>query len=356
MDRWQEWMDYWSQWSWMELMQLGAVVSATVLAIAIVAFIMYRNWRNELVFENWNKKAVFITGCDQGFGFQLALDLDSRGVLVYAGCHSEKGIGRLKPLASKRMRLVEIEVTDANSIRRCKQFIEEDLPFGVGLWGVVNNAGIVRGMVFEFAKLSDYRQVLEVNFFGVLAITAAFLPLVKKERGRIINMVSIMGRCSVAAGPYSCSKYALEAYSDGLRRAMKNFGVGVSVIEPGFFRTGMTDPAFWDKEIERLWHTLPKDMREDYGENYKTQMKDNFLKFVENPPLSYFNTVDMVVADMVHSIMAKRPKDRYVSGIDGIFLYRLTSFVPDWINDFFYTKVMPYPDLAREVKKVNGSL
>lgn len=85
------------------------------------------------------------------------------------------------------------------------------------LWALVNNAGIARGMMFDFALMEDYREVLEVNFFGVLGVTEAFQPLIKKSRGRIINVISIMGRCTVAAGPYSSSKFALEGYSDGLR-------------------------------------------------------------------------------------------------------------------------------------------
>lgn len=88
----------------------------------------------------------------------------------------------------------------------------------IGLWAVVNNAGIA-GTVspIEWQTADDFRRSLEVNFFGLVFVTQAFLPLVRIERGRVVNMASIMGRFCMATGPYGASKYAVEGFSDQLR-------------------------------------------------------------------------------------------------------------------------------------------
>ena len=87
-----------------------------------------------------------------------------------------------------------------------------------GLWGVLNNAGINGGAPIEWQKISDYQRVLNVNTLGVIDVTTTFLPLVKKEKGRIVNTASMAGRISLdGMAPYAMSKYAVEAFSDSLR-------------------------------------------------------------------------------------------------------------------------------------------
>ena len=88
-----------------------------------------------------------------------------------------------------------------------------------GLWGVINNAGIA-GKIgpSDWLKIDDYKQVLDVNFYGLVDVTRTFLPLLKKARGRVINTASVFGRFSMAgSGPYCVSKFAVEAFSDSLR-------------------------------------------------------------------------------------------------------------------------------------------
>ena len=86
------------------------------------------------------------------------------------------------------------------------------------MWAVVNNAGIA-GVVApgEWLKSEDFRQVMEINFFGVVFVTKAFLPLLRKEKGRVVNMSSLCGRFAMATTTYSASKYAVEGFSDSLR-------------------------------------------------------------------------------------------------------------------------------------------
>ena len=91
--------------------------------------------------------------------------------------------------------------------------------FFSGLWGIVNNAGIAGNTgPCEWLTLEDYRNVFNVNLLGLIDVTNTFLPLVKKEKGRIVNMASVMGRISFQGmTPYCISKYGVESFSDSIR-------------------------------------------------------------------------------------------------------------------------------------------
>jgi NAD(P)-dependent dehydrogenase (short-subunit alcohol dehydrogenase family) len=147
---------------------------------------------------------------------------------------------------------VRMDVTDTESIARARAEIERALA-GAPLAGLVNNAGIPAAGPLELIPLEEFRRVLEVNVIGALAVTQAFLPLLKAARGRggrggrgggrIVNISSVAGRSVLPfMGPYAASKFALEAVSDALRRELRPFGVAVTVIEPGSFQS-----RIWDK-------------------------------------------------------------------------------------------------------------
>lgn len=108
---------------------LIAFCGASILGATLL--IGYVVWR-KMMLKDFNEKCVFITGSDKGFGRHLALELDRRGLTVYAGCHSQTGAENLKNEASKRLKTLVIEVTDKDSIFKARQFIENDLPPGKG--------------------------------------------------------------------------------------------------------------------------------------------------------------------------------------------------------------------------------
>nr|XP_013795115.1 PREDICTED: 17-beta-hydroxysteroid dehydrogenase type 6-like [Apteryx mantelli mantelli] len=111
-------------------------------------------------------------------------------------------------------------------------------------------------------------RVLNVNLVGLVEVTLSLLPLVRRARGRVVNVASILGRLAFYGGGYCPSKYGVEAFSDSLRREMRPFGVQVSVMEPGGFRTGMTDPRHPTETLERLWEELPEETQAAYGRHY----------------------------------------------------------------------------------------
>ena len=161
--------------------------------------------------------AVVITGASTGIGKACALELDRRGFRVFAGVRSESAAQELQAQASARLTPVRIDVTDAASIAAAAETIARSVG-DAGLAGLVNNAGIAVSGPLEIVPIDALRRQLEVNVIGPVAVTRSLLPLLRKARGRVVNMSSISG--GVAApylGPYSASKFAMEAITDTLR-------------------------------------------------------------------------------------------------------------------------------------------
>src|SRR5712691_5002789 len=181
-----------------------------------------------------NPGAVVITGAASGIGEACALHLDKLGFCVFAGVRREVDGAALQGKASERLTPLLLDVTDAASIR----FAVEIVATGVvetGLAGLVNNAGITVAGPLEFLPVSELRRQLEVNVIGQVAVTQAFLPLLRRGQGRIVNMGSLAGRIATPfIGPYHASKFAMEALTDSLRMELRRWGMHVSLIEPGF--------------------------------------------------------------------------------------------------------------------------
>lgn len=145
-------------------------------------------------------QAVLITGCDTGFGHEAAQRLAEAGWIVYAGCLTDAGMAALgdkaQQLASagKNLVPVQMDVTKQADVDRVVRRLVED---GVSLYALVNNAGVGRGVPFDWAPLDEYRAIMEVNCFAVINVTKACLPLLKQSKGRIVNVSSVAGLAAV---------------------------------------------------------------------------------------------------------------------------------------------------------------
>ena len=142
----------------------------------------------------------------------------------------------------------------------------------VGLWAIVNNAGVASPGPVEWRSLEEMKHVVNVNLWGTVDVTKTFLPLLRQCGGRIVNVASICGRVSLpGAAAYSISKYGVEAFSDALRNEVRAFGVSVHIIEPGFFKTLLTDPQRQMNSLDRLWTQISEELKETYGVEYYQQ-------------------------------------------------------------------------------------
>ncbi|MBI3617260.1 MAG: SDR family oxidoreductase [Candidatus Omnitrophica bacterium] len=186
-----------------------------------------------------NPQVVLITGCSSGFGLLTAARLAAKGCTVVATMRDLKKEGNLISEVNRRGGTVEVlqmDVTDKQSVMRAVERIR----MGHGRIDVlVNNAGYGIGGFFEDLTDEEIRAQMETNFFGVQNVTRAVIPLMRQcRRGKIINVSSVAGfSASPSFSAYNASKWALEAFSEGLRYELQFFGIDVLLIEPGTYKT-----------------------------------------------------------------------------------------------------------------------
>jgi NAD(P)-dependent dehydrogenase (short-subunit alcohol dehydrogenase family) len=282
-----------------------------------------------------NSLAVVITGASTGIGEACAVLLDGCGYRVFAGVRRDEDGAALRAKASERLTPVLLDVTDAVSVAAAAAVVRAALGEG-GLAGLVNNAGIAVAAPLEFIPLDALRQQLEVNVIGQVAVTQAFLPLLRAGRGRIVNISSVGGLiASPFFGPYSASKFALEALSDALRGELRPWGLHVALIEPGTIAT-----PIWEKSLaaaDRLIARLPSRAMEYYGKvipAIRSQARASGKAGV----------APEVVARVVHrALTARRPKARYLVG-RGARIIPLIAALPDRTRDALLARQLPrYP-------------
>jgi NAD(P)-dependent dehydrogenase (short-subunit alcohol dehydrogenase family) len=184
-------------------------------------------------------KAVLITGCSSGIGWATAKRLSEVGWRVYA---TARNVEKTTPLEESGCRLLPLDVTDEDSMRRAVEEVERE----EGAVGVlVNNAGYSQSGAVEAVPIEKVRAQFETNVFGLARMCQLVLPGMRRQGyGRIVNVSSMGGKLTFpGAGYYHASKHAVEAISDALRFEMEGFGIKVSVIEPGLIRTGFANAA-----------------------------------------------------------------------------------------------------------------
>jgi len=255
-------------------------VIVIVVIIIILSYLSLRTSTEEI--QNLRGRSVFISGCDTGFGRQLALDLDKKGLKVFAGCLTENGVKELKEICSSIAVPIICDITKSDDIKKTTEIISAACP--EGLWALVNNAGIGIAAEWDWASMAMIRKTMEVNFFGHVAVTKSLLGLLKKRQGRIINIASMAGYVAAPhIGPYSCTKYAMEAFTDSLRREMKPWHVGVFVLEPYFMSTPMVVDA--NKGIHREWEGVSDEVKAEYGKEYAEGILNSTkrIPFMEPP-------------------------------------------------------------------------
>ena len=191
----------------------------------------------------------------------------------------------------------------------------------------MNNAGIAVAGPLEFLPLDELRHQLEVNLVGQVAVTQAFLPALRSARGRIVNVSSIGGRVALPlVGPYNMSKFALEAFSDSLRRELHPHGVDVVVIEPGGVKT-----PIWQKGNEmadRIAADMPAEAKRLYGRMIEGLRRET-VKIERERGIE-----PRVVAEAIgHALSTRRPRARYLVGRDAKLRGPMAKLLPDRVMD-----------------------
>ncbi|XP_012368336.1 17-beta-hydroxysteroid dehydrogenase type 6 [Octodon degus] len=304
------------------------------LAALVGLYHLVRWYRERQVVSNLQDKYVFITGCDSGFGNLLARQLDMRGLRVLAACLTEEGAEQLRKRTSGRLQTVILDVTQTESIAAATEWVKECVG-DRGLWGLVNNAGTIgRIAVSEWYKMEHIVNVFKVNLFGLAEVTLSMLPLVRRARGRIVNVSSILGRVATAPSPYSSSKYGVEAFSDTLRRELKEFGVKVSIVAPGFFNTGMANVPLSLEQMKQCWEETPAHIKESYGQKYF----DVYCNVINQMMSCSSSDLYLVTDCMEHALTSVHPRTRYSGGWDAKFFYIPLSYLPTSVVDYIISR------------------
>ena len=280
-----------------------------------------------------DKGAVVITGASSGIGKACSLFLDQMGYRVFAGVRTSSAAEKLKTEASSRLVPVMLDITDTDQIQRAVQEIKTNLGISGRLVGLINNAGIILSGPLEFFPLERLREQLQVNVIGPIAVTQAFLPLIRNGKGRIINMGSASGLFAPPfLGPYAASKFAMEAWTDALRRELRPEGIPVSLIESGAIET-----PIWDKSqavANFLESALPDQGKTLYGNALATGRKqiENLRRRAASP---------LVVAKVVHkALISHHPKPRYLVGMDAHVQAFISRWVPARLVDDVIAKLL----------------
>lgn len=282
--------------------------------------------------RNGDNRSVLVTGSSSGIGRSTALHLDRRGFRVLAGVRKDADAEEIRLVAGDRLEPVHIDVSDPDSIEWCLKTVT-DITGGT-LHGLVNNAGITVNGPMETVPVDRLREQMEVNLIGQVAVTQAFLPLLREAGGRIVFVGSVAGRAPAFPflGPYSASKWALEAVVDALRVELKPWGLGVSMIEPGSIDTRIWEKGF--STFDALLESLPSDTRPIYEPSLRRGLR--VTQAVERRGRQPID----VARKIEHALTARRPRARYLVGKDALFRARIERLIPTRLRDRLYRSVL----------------
>jgi NAD(P)-dependent dehydrogenase (short-subunit alcohol dehydrogenase family) len=263
-------------------------------------------------------RAALVTGASSGIGAACAVRLARSGWRVFAGV-------RRAGDAPDGTEEILLDVTNEQQVRAAAERIEE-------LHGLVNNAGIALAVPLEFIPLEELRRQLEVNVVGQVAVTQAFLPQLRRTRGRIVFVGSIAGRSALPfLGPYAASKHALEAVADTLRLELRPFGVDVSLVQPGTIKT-----PIWTKSAEvadAMANSAPAELSELYGERIAAFREVAMKRGAKGA------SPEGVARAIEEALTMKRPRTRKLVGLDA----KVRSGVerlPDRFRDRVYERAL----------------
>ena len=270
-------------------------------------------------------KKVVITGVSTGIGYSSAKILCDSGYFVYGSVRKNKDGERLSSELGDNFQPLIFDVTDSKKISESVEKVRSDLKPGECISALVNNAGIALGGPVTMIDTEVFRKQFEVNFFGLIDVTKACLPLLgaskeSNNQGKIINISSISGKRSHPfIAPYTASKFALEAFSDSLRRELMIYGVDVILIEPGPIKT-----AIWDKTPD------PKN-NEFLGSDYELSLERFYKLFIQ---MGKKGLDADIIGNRVKSILQDpRPRIRHVITPNRLLNYTLPGILPTRLYD-----------------------
>ncbi|ALX48840.1 SDR family oxidoreductase [Lentibacillus amyloliquefaciens] len=284
-----------------------------------------------MTFHTPNQPVVFITGASGGFGLLTSLACAEAGYLVVASMRDLSKSENLMEQARKKgveasIACIRLDVTNQEDIDSA---VPEVINRFDAIDVLINNAGYAAGGFTEEVPLEAWREQFETNLFGLIAVTKAVLPHMRKRQdGTIINLSSISGRMALPGlGPYAASKFAVEGFSEALRLEMLPHGVHVVLVEPGSYQTDIWSKGMSDFNV---------DLESPYSEETETLMKmvSHIAKTADDP--------EEVTRLIVKVTQENNPNLRYPVGKNVKTMTRLKTLLPwRWLEHMILKKINP---------------
>jgi len=256
--------------------------------------------------NNQQALVAVVTGSSGGIGLATSLALSRNGYLTYATMRNLAKRDSIQSIAEKQylpIRTVQLDVTDENSVKNAIQSI---LSESGRIDLLVNNAGYGLTGAFEDIGIDEIKALYETNLFGVIRVTQAVLPTMRKQgSGRIINISSGAGRIGYPGGSaYVSSKFALEGLSESMAFEVEQFGIRTVLVEPGFIRTNFAENMAIAKKAQDPNSPYSQMMMQMMSSSYRRRMIENA------------SDADLVASVIVEAATAKEPNLRYLAGKD----------------------------------------
>lgn len=280
-------------------------------------------------------RSVMITGASSGIGRACALQMSRAGWRVFAAVRKAKDRDEWRVERIPDLVPVILDVQDRRSILTAAEQIASEMG-GSGLDGLVNVAGIGLIGPVEYATEYDVQKIFDVNLFGQIAVTQAFLPMIRKKRGRIVNISSVGAHIAIPFGALlNASKSAFGILSDNLRLELHPFGIHVSTIEPGAIATPAVDKTLGD--VEGVINNLPAQGRARYGEMVRNLARRGYEREKNGSP------PEVVARAVYHALTSNSPRIRYRVGKHASLLATLARILPDKLLDAFRFRALGLP-------------
>lgn len=276
-------------------------------------------------------KNIVVTGASTGIGKSTVHFLDKAGFCVFAGVRKEKDADLLRDNCSENVKPLILDVTSKtdieNSYKQVKEYCGEN-----GLYGLVNNAGVSIVGPLEFQQEERLRNVFEVNFFGMVNVTKAFLPLMRKHQEgsegamcQIVNVSSVAGRQGYPFfTAYNSSKFAVKGMTEALRLELIGSGINACVIEPGAIAT-----EIWEKSEQEV-DELKRKLREVNDSYYSSALEQS--SSLLDKARSKAASPDLIAQLVLDIMNLKEQKASYLIGPDSGLVGFATKFIPEKIR------------------------
>ena len=277
------------------------------------------------------RKTVVITGASSGIGRASVARMIQSGWRVFAAVRKPEDGARLERELGAGVTPVILDVKDRASIHAAARQVAGQLA-GSGLDGLVNVAGIGMVRPVEYATAADLAEIFDINVFGQVAVTQAFLPLLRQARGRIVNISSVGAHIPIPfGGLLNASKSVFGMLSGALRLELHPFGVRVAIVEPGAIKTPAVDKTLGD--IDGVIAQLPAEGAARYGAMMRRFVERGYEREMNGSP------PELVAQAVHHALTAARPRIRYRVGKHARLLSTLPRILPARLLDALLLRI-----------------